>query len=240
MKRVLFLLSFCILIAGCSPKVVTSLTTNYSSLDPTEEVVVLDMNKSDMIIKDAEQLGTIKIGDTGFTSTRAGAYDAVLELAKEQARRAGGNVVRITSHRHPDGHSTIHRITADILRVEDAHNIQFEDSVVESDHPDYAIIYFYRFSGMGALVSYDVHIGETSVYRSKVNSRAEVKVYDAGELEIWARTEAKTTLPLVVEKGGEYYIRCSVSMGAFVGRPDMELVQNAVGKGEYNSINSDR
>ena len=181
-------------------------------------------------------LGHIKIGDTGFT-TKNGNYAAVLNIAKDEARKAGGNVVKITKHKSPDMLSSMHRIEADILRVDDLSVLSGEMSDMEvSTHPDYAVIYFYRESGAGALVSYDVYVGDTKVYRSKPDTKAEVKLYEDGDVEVWAKTEAKEVLPLTVKKGADYYVRTSVSSGIMIGRPRMEIVSAETGREEYESI----
>ena len=234
MKKVLFLLISCVVIAGCSAKVVTKLSSSYPALDSSAEVCVLDVDMADAIIKDAQSLGTIQIGDSGFTSREAGSWSSVLELAKAKARLAGGNVVRITSHIPPGFNCTTHRITAEILRVPDVNNIDIEQVTVE--HPDYAVVYFYRNSALGALISYDVHIGDTPVFRASVNKSAEVKIYEPGVLKIWGKTETTETLDLNVKMGEDYYVRCEVSYGVMVGRPHIELVHPLTGKGEYNAL----
>ena len=236
-RRICFFLG-CLLIAACSPKVTSSLTSSYPPLDPSEEVYVVELNAPEP--ENAEFLGSFKIGDSGFTSNKNGSYEAVIELARQQARLAGGNVVRIRRHQKPDMKSTIHRITADILRVQDPEALVLEESqVINSDHPDYAIVYFYRDgSAAGAFVNYTVNIGEEKVYRCKPGTKAEVKIFEEGTVEIWARTEARVTVPLQVKLGGEYYVRCSVDMGAFVGRPNLEQVSASSGKAEYGLIDS--
>lgn len=235
MKRflpVLFLAG--ILFSACSPKIASNFTSRYQPLEAGEKVVVLDVE--DNLPENFEMLGSIKIGDTGFT-TKNGTYDAVLKLAKEQARQVGGNVVKITEHKSPDFVSSIHRIKADILRVKDITTlIESISEFTLSSHPDYAVIYFYRESGSGALVVYDVHIGETAVFRSKPNSCAEVKVYDDGEVMVWAKTEAKEEISLTVKKGSDYYIRTGVSQGIVIGRPYIEVVSPESGYMEYKSI----
>lgn len=236
MKRFFLLGLAGMLILACSPKVVSHLSADYAALDPDAEVLVLEENTPQSLLAGTEILGTVRVGDTGFSSTQEGSYEAVLELAKDQARQAGGNVLRITRHLVPDGFSSIHRIEADVLRVPENHRLWEQEQAVPSDHPDYAIIYFYRSSGYGALVNYDVYIGETPVFRAKVGTKAEVKVYEAGTLDIWGRTEAKVSLPLTVNLGEEYYVRCSISMGAFIGRPDLQLISRVSGKSEYDAI----
>lgn len=225
---------FTIFFVGCSPKVISSVSTQYTPLSEDEEVLVLETY--DELPDEAIILGTVKIGDTGFTATSAGSYEEVLRIAKEEARKAGGNAIKINQHQTPDGYSTVHRIFADILHIDDPSAISSTKDLMLTDHPDYAVLYFYRHSGAGALINYDVSIGETKVYRAKVNTKAEVKVYEEGDYEIWARTETKASIPLHIEPGHEYYIRCSVTVGAFVGRPLIEQVSFAEGKSEYSLI----
>ncbi|MBP5625615.1 MAG: hypothetical protein J6W98_01720 [Bacteroidales bacterium] len=233
-KFLLFVLGSAMLV-GCSPKISSNLTRSYSPLAEDEEVVVLELGAP--VPAEAELLGDISIGDTGFTSTKNGTYEEVLALAKEKARAAGGNVISITNHRTPDGQSTIHRIKGNIYRVPDVSAIT-QTERTRTEHPDYAVIYFYRNSGLGPLVSYDVHVGETSVYRAKVNTKAEVKIYEAGPVEIWGRTEAKVSFPINIQLGEEYYVRCGINMGLLVGRPELEFVDEHVGYDEYNSVKS--
>lgn len=234
MKKFLLLALGSAIMVACSPKISSHLTKAYAPLAQDERVVVLELGVP--VPEDAELLGEFSIGESGFTSTKKGTYPEVLARAKEKARAAGGNVISITNHRAPDGESTIHRIKGKILRVPDVSAIKQTERSCQPEHPDYAIIYFYRNSGVGPIVSYDVHIGETSVYRSRVNTKAEVKVYEAGPVEIWGRTESRTSVPLNIQLGEEYYFRCSVNMGILVGRPEIELVDEYVGYDEYNSV----
>jgi hypothetical protein len=64
-----------------------------------------------------------------------------------------------------------------------------------------------------------------------------VKVNKDGLNSIWAKTEAKEEIPINIKFGQEYYIRCGITMGAFVGQPKIELVDNRSGEIEFNSIN---
>ncbi len=90
MKRLLFFAFAAVMLAGCSPKIVSNLTSAHQALPQDVEVVVLGPETPGP--DNAELLGQIKIGDSGFT-TKNGTYPEVLELAKEEARKAGGNVV---------------------------------------------------------------------------------------------------------------------------------------------------
>ena len=234
MRHLLITIWAVAILSGCSPKITSSFTSHHTPLAKDAEVLVLDMAAP--MPENAGVIGQIKIGDTGFT-TKNGNYAAVLNIAKDEARKAGGNVVKITEHKSPDMLSSMHRIKAVILRVDDLSVLSDDISDVEiSTHPDYAVIYFYRESGAGALVSYDVYVGDTKVYRSRPNTNAEVKLYEEGDVEVWAKTEAKEVLPLTIRKGSDYFVRTSVSAGIMIGRPRMEIVSDKAGREEYESI----
>ncbi len=102
-------------------------------------------------------------------------------------------------------------------------------------HPQYAVIYFYR-TGNYVKTPYDVHLNNEVVYRSKNKTKAAVKVYTAGDYEIWGKTESKESLKLKVELGKEYYVKTFVHFGVAIWRPSIELRSTEEGKAEYDSI----
>ncbi len=106
------LLAF-ILLSSCSPRTSTALLTSHESLNYDEEVVVIALDES--IPEDSEVLGQVKVRDTGF-STKCN-YSIVLDKAKLEARKAGGNAIKITRHKKPDLWSTCHRLDATILKI---------------------------------------------------------------------------------------------------------------------------
>jgi hypothetical protein len=234
----LLAIGFILLFGACSPKITTQLSKSYAPLDYKEDVKVLGLN--DPVPGKSEELGIVKIGDNGFT-TNCG-YDAVIDAAKLVARKAGGNAIKIIDHIPPSLFgSSCHRITAKILKVLDfgeLHVMSKADSVLAN--ADYALLHIYRFSGAGALIGFDLHLGDTVICRVKNNWRKTLRIKKDGLNTIWARTEVKEELPVNLKIGKEYYIRCSITMGAFVGHPKLELVNNETGKVEYESIKLDK
>lgn len=112
--KVIFQLVFLLFILNsCGPRTNSALIKEYPALAFDEEITVLAID--DPRPKNAEVLGIIKIGDTGF-STKC-SYEMVLESAKLAARKAGGNIVHLTNHKKPNLWSTCHRIDAIILRT---------------------------------------------------------------------------------------------------------------------------
>lgn len=227
MKKFSFLLA--LILIGCSPRVTTNLQTSYDPLNEDEPVAVLGIDEPRP--DNSVFLGTVSIGDTGFTMN-GGSYDEVVSLAKERARQAGGNVLRITKHTAPDWVSSIHRIQAEILRAEGFYVAdETIPETINPEHLDYAVICFFRESA--SMVNYDVYIGEDRVYRAKNYSAKEVRLYDFGKTEIWAKTEAKSSIVLDIVPGGEYYVYCGISTGILVGEPFLQSLPAQYARNRY-------
>jgi hypothetical protein len=234
MKKIFYGL-FIIFLAACSPKVTTKLVKTYSPLDYKEEVIVIGITEEQPAT--AIEIGTVKIDDTGF-STNCG-WDVVIEKAKMEARKAGGNVLKILEHVPPGAMgSSCDRIIAKILKIEnpeDLRNMDINKTAIVDSTWDYAKLYVYRPRGAGGLVSYDVYLGDSVIWRAKHNRRKEIRITKKGMNMLWAKTEAKSEVPINIEYGREYYLRCTVGMGIMVGRPQLQLVDRSIGKTEFNS-----
>ena len=215
---------------SCGPKISKTLTTNYSALDYREKVVILGLSDE---MPQGEILGEVKSGDTGF-STKC-SYERVLSRLEDEARKAGGNVLKITKHKTPDFWSSCHRTTATILKVDDVSSIQKEENILPED-ADYALLHIYRYSGTGMIINYDLHLGDSVICSVKNRTKLTLKIDKKGPNILWAKTETKKEIPIDIEMGKEYYIRCSVSMGIIMGRPEIEIVDNQTGKAEFNSM----
>jgi hypothetical protein len=121
MKNKFFLiLGSILLLTSCSARLTSSLQKTYAPLDYREEVRVFEIGEE--IPPNAEKLGTIKVGDSGFSVNCN--YATVLDKAKTESRKVGGNVLKITKHKRPDVWSSCHRITADVFKVDDVENYE--------------------------------------------------------------------------------------------------------------------
>ncbi len=224
-----------LVLGSCSPKVMTELNKSYEPLDYNQEVVVIGIDQS--VPEGSEELGQIKIGDSGFTTNCD--YETVINKAKEEVRKAGGNSLKITEHKPPTVMgSSCHRITATILKLKDPQTFIADNSEEELLDIDYAIINVYRYSGAGALVNYDLHLGDSVLCRVKNNFKTTVHTKLEGLNSIWAKTEAKAEIPVDIKYGKVYYIRCGIGMGFFVGQPTLELVDSKIGKAEFEAFNA--
>ena len=104
---------------------------------------------------------------------------------------------------------------------------------------DYALLHIYRPGSMkGMAISYNLHLNDEVVFRVKNKSKTTLKITNEGLKTLWAKTETRAELPVDIKLGYEYYIRCGVGFGAFVGRPKLEIVDNKIGKDEFDKIPS--
>lgn len=102
--------------ASCTPKVVTDISQQMPATEASE-VKVYD--EGAIVPNSAQVIGMVKVTDTGFTLTKNCKYPIVLDLAKKATAKAGGNALFVRLHQQPNGHSTCHRITCDMLHLTD-------------------------------------------------------------------------------------------------------------------------
>ena len=117
---------------------------------------------------------------------------------------------------------------------------------VESQNSEYqlsnncALLHLYRPKTMkGAAISYNVHLDNEMIFRMKNNSATTVRVTSEGRKILWAKTETKAELPINIQFGHEYYVRCSVKFGALIGRPKLEFVDSNEGKFQIAKISQE-
>ncbi len=223
-----------ILLLSCSPKLSTKLDSanKYQALSYDKEVLVYGMGEEMPSV--IEELGTVKVGDSGFTTKCD--YDVVIAKAKEEARKAGGNSLLITEHKTPDLWSSCHRITAKILITAEPDSsfiAGLRGSSIEGKN--YALLHVYRMGGSGLLVNYDLHLGDSTICKMKNNTAETITITKDGMNTLWAKTETKTEVPIKIEFGKEYYIRCGISMGIVVGRPTISVLNATAAKAEFQS-----
>ena len=142
MKNPLFalLLISITFLSSCNPKVSTKLSKSYPAISNKQEVIIIDKKESKP--DSSEILGVVKIGDTGFTTNCS--LDTLLNRAKLEARKAGGNAIKINEIKPPSTvGSSCYRISATILKI---NKITTDDDVkkaylamAKKYHPDKVI-----------------------------------------------------------------------------------------------------
>jgi len=102
-------------LSSCSVGIKTVVTKSYPPLSLKDSVKVIPLESP--APASAELLGNVHIFDQGG-SVNCG-YDVVIEAAKTEARKAGGNALKITEHLLPSfWGSSCDQIKADILRID--------------------------------------------------------------------------------------------------------------------------
>lgn len=94
------------------------------------------------------------------------------------------------------------------------------------------LVYIYRPSSfVGGGISPDIKVGETVI--TTLYSGGYYPYFSKpGEVEFWAKTESKSAVTLDIKPGQVYYIKGSIGVGFFVGRPHLMVVSPEVGEKE--------
>lgn len=234
----LILYTLAMLLTSGAPKIDLQTTKVYPPLDYREEVKFFEIQEN--FPTQGEELGILGLGDTGFT-TKCN-FQQMVEYAKLEARKIGGNAIKMIDHKKPDLMSTCHQIVVKIYKISDSALAVIKpvaSDTLSNNKAEYALLRVYRKGSFGFLISYDLHLGDTVICNVQSNWRKTIRIRKDGINNLWARTEAKEEIPIKITFGNEYYIRCGVGMGMFVGRPTLELVNNDIGKLEYASVKFD-
>jgi hypothetical protein len=101
-------------LGSCAPKVITKVNKTYPAAQYNQEVRIFDIEE--ITPAESEVLGQIVIKDNGF-SINCG-YEEVMNLARIEARKLGGNALKIIDHRWPSTFgSSCHQINATVLLI---------------------------------------------------------------------------------------------------------------------------
>jgi hypothetical protein len=233
-SRLIMLISL-IPLSSCTPLVITKLETSLPLIDTTQVIKVLGLSTD--IPADAEVLGTIKIGDSGFTVNCT--YKVVLDKAKQEARKVGGNAIKITEH-IPPGFSSCHRITAKILKINNANTTSLIQREVGTLNHNYAILNIYSDPAPGVILNYDLHLGDSIICRVKNNLKATIAIKMEGLNSLWAKTDARSEIQIDIKYGHTYYLRCSTSNGELVVRPILEIVDPNIGIKKFDIFSNSK
>ena len=224
-----------LVLTSCNAKVSTMISKTYPTENQSEEVSVLEWYET--IPKNAEVIGMVKVGDSGFTGTSKCTYHAVIEKAKEEARKIGGNAIKITSHKKPGGHSTCHTITADILRIGNIDSYLLGMTPSEKADTTYATLNIFR-DDMTNGINYDLYIGKSQICQVSKSFKKTVLIKSDEPTTIWAKTERKFEIPVNFKAGHVYYLRCGVTTGVALANVDMHITESNIYYDQFVTFNA--
>lgn len=238
-KKSLILLLFGISIISCSPKIRSNLAnTIFPPIEKDQEIFLLD--ETEIVPQNSAFVGDLKIGDSGF-STDCG-YNTVIENAKETAKKSGANIIELTEIKKPNFGSTCYRIKAKLYRNTNQEviaglisNRDLRNKSRLPENVDYAVVYFYRPKNFqGSAIGYKIRLDdETEIGRVRNGEKFEYKIKNFGKHKFWGKTESQDSVVINVQRGQEYFVRCSIKLGVAVGKPEMYLMDNHIGIKEY-------
>ena len=238
--RAIILLYSCggllLIFIGCRPTNIAN--TSMKPLEDSDEVFVFSLNQT--VPESSKLLGSLKIAGTTGTACN---YEQLISEAKKRARKAGGNIIKITEYEKP--RMAIFDNYCDKIRV----NIYFHenikdlattqnlvrDSITKSNFGDssiVAILYVYRPKDFyAALISYDIHLNDSIICRLKNNSRYEIKLYKEGKTVIGVKKKSNEAVTFDIKPGEEYFFKFLPN-----SLPKLNIIDKARGRVEYEAL----
>lgn len=113
MKKLFLFVLGAVLIVSCGTLKQVSVMNYATPLAPDAPVQIIGIGQK--VPAGAELLGSVRIGDTGFTMTSS--YEDEIKDLQKQARGMGGNLAQILWHKEPNLIHICHRLQADIYLV---------------------------------------------------------------------------------------------------------------------------
>lgn len=221
---------------SCSQRVRMHVSQPIAQSEPLAASSVQVLSLNDSVPNGAVWIGSLKIGDNGFAKT--GNLDTTLRLAREEAAKVGGNLIKITKHKAPSTFgSSCHRIEADIYQIDTpiaiASSLLFDSTYYRQGK---CVLHLFRKETWGAALGYDILINDSTLTRSSNNWIETIVLTATGVTTLSASTESSSSVTLNLQPGYHYYIRCGVNLGVLVGRPTLEVVDPEVAKAEIAAI----
>jgi hypothetical protein len=232
-----FKVGFLLIFIGCRPTNIAN--TSMKPLKDSDEVFVFSLNQT--VPESSKLLGNLKIVGTVGTACN---YEQLISEAKKRARKAGGNIIKITEHEKPrigllwpiycdkiKVNIYFHENTEDIATAQNL----VQDSITKSklgDSSTFAILYVYRpHDLLGAAISFNIHLNDSIICRLKNNSRYEIKLYKEGKAVIRIKKKSKEAVTFDIKPGEEYFFKFIPN-----SRPKLNIIDKARGRVEYAAL----
>jgi hypothetical protein len=254
MKKLNLLCYLAIFISACSPIINTQIKKSYPP-NPNDSIIVYDLGQN--IEYKYEDLGTFKIENGDFT--KLSKYDKIIDYAKNEAKKIGGNAIKILEHIKPETEmaglgvvfTTSHNVVFKVIKVSDVKNKavnQLKDSTLLNKD---AHLYFYEqknaFAGhynrtdfiesmaLNMGYGYQILLDDSLILKlGKKWQKSMVQTHKFGNHRLTAKIKQGTfNIPFNIEEGKDYYIRFKYSIS---GRRTFEIVENELGEFEYSIV----
>lgn len=89
----------------------------------------------------------------------------------------------------------------------------------------------------GALLGYNIKDRNDSIVGKLRNGKKfTFKTKEFGNQCFYAILETREEIMINVEKGKEYFVRCSVNPGILIARPEINIIENYLGIKEFEAL----
>lgn len=241
-KNKIFFFILSIAFIACSPKVKNHLSQEkFQPFKSNEQVYIID--KTETVPEGSAFVSDLQIGDTGFSTICD--YEVVMGIARKKALAAGANLIHILEAKEPNFWSACYRIKAKLYRNTDEQAMaQIVDKYQQKnksrlpEDADYAVVYFYRPNAfVGSAIGYKIRReDDTKIGRVRNGEKFEYKTTDFGLQTFRGITETSDSVVIDVKKGQEYFVKCGIKTGLFIGRPTMRITENWKGMKEFGAM----
>lgn len=166
-------------------------------------------------------------------------YGGAVNLAKEEARKQGANLVYIERVLLPGSTTACYRLNTVLYRTPNLEMVEkAKQENTKAMTPEllpgsnYAIVHLFRPTGFaGSLIKYDVLMdGKSLTGTMKPGMEYDLTITDYGEHTFTADKDTTHSLTLNIEKGKAYYICCGLDPGNFKAIPYIYLIDSRVAK----------
>ncbi|MDR2234342.1 MAG: hypothetical protein LBE56_14615 [Tannerella sp.] len=176
------------------------------------------------------EVATARI-DKQFTGTTTDGMNDIPQTAQFVVRRMFGENVKPIAGQTGGRQQQTTANEVETTGISKRQNAEYQLS------DDCALLHLYRPSSVvGTLIRYNLYLDNDMIFLVKNKSKTTVRITNEGLKTLWAKDESKTELPIDIRLGREYYIRCGLGTGPFVGKPRLEIVDNEKGKVEFVKI----
>lgn len=254
MKKLYLFCYLGLFISACSPIISTQIKKSYPP-NPNDSITVYELGQN--IDYKYEDLGTFKIENGDMT--KLSKYNKIIDFAKNEAKKIGGNAIKILEHIKPQTEmvglgvvfTTSHNVVFKVIKVSEVKNIaesQLKDSTILNKD---AHLYFYEqknaFAGnfnkpnliesmaisMG--YGYQILLDDSLIVKlEKKWKKSVIQTHKFGNQTLTAKIkQGKFNIPINIEKGKDYYIRFKYSIS---GRRTFEIVDSELGEFEFSIL----
>jgi len=207
-------------------------TTQLIKQDALLEQKIIILNLNEELPSDSKLLGKIKLGhDLRYKNCE---FDTIIYQAKSEARKIGGNIVKITKYKPLDIlNKSCHRIKANILKSNSLPSLLQNNN--KQRYGNYVNLNIYRYhSKSGNILQYDLFLGDSLITRVKSGFKKTIRINKEGVYNLRVK-RGFNTIPIDIKFGQNYYIKCSLK-GKLVGSANLKikLMEEKKGKAEFD------